>query len=272
MTNWRSDRIDTNGIRLHYMRTGGDRPPLILAHGFTDASLCWTPVAEALSATYDVIMVDARGHGHSDGPEQGYRLTDLAADLAGVITGLSLHRPAILGHSMGGATTLALAGTYPELPGVILIEDAGLVNMTSSQTPADQERYARMRNGIIELKRKTRDELIAGIRANAPGWSEAERGPWAEAKLRFSLYALKRIGAGVADAQAVLGRITCPALLLTADPERGAIVTEAEAKVMRELIPQLRVIHIPGAGHNIRREQFAHYIDLVSAFLSETVS
>jgi len=67
-----------------------------------------------LEADYDVIMVDARGHGRSDGPEQGYGSAEHAGDLASVITGLGLHRPAVLGHSMGAATTLVLAGTYPD--------------------------------------------------------------------------------------------------------------------------------------------------------------
>src|SRR3712207_7199210 len=44
-----------------------------------------------------------------------------AADLQGVISTLGLQRPAIMGHSMGGATTYALAGLYPDVPGVIII-------------------------------------------------------------------------------------------------------------------------------------------------------
>ena len=39
---WRSGYVETNGIRLHYTRTGGDKPPLVLAHGVTDAGPCWT--------------------------------------------------------------------------------------------------------------------------------------------------------------------------------------------------------------------------------------
>lgn len=129
MINWTANKIATNGVTLHYTRTGsnmgGDKPPVILAHGFSDDGLCWTPVAEVLEADYDVIMVDARGHGRSDAPEQGYGPIEMAADLAGVITGLGLHKPAVLGHSMGGSTTMALAGLYPDIPGAILIEDSG---------------------------------------------------------------------------------------------------------------------------------------------------
>ena len=60
MSNWQSGFVETNGIRMHYTRTGGDRPPVVLAHGFSDDGLCWTPVARAREADYDVIMRDAR--------------------------------------------------------------------------------------------------------------------------------------------------------------------------------------------------------------------
>ena len=59
MTHWQSGDIAVNGLKLHYTRTGGAKPPVVLAHGFSDDGLCWTPVAEALEADYDVVMVDA---------------------------------------------------------------------------------------------------------------------------------------------------------------------------------------------------------------------
>ena len=70
MTGWQSGFIPTNGIHVHYTRTGGDKPLVVLAHGFSDDGLCWTPVAQLLEADYDVTMVDARYHGRSDAPEQ----------------------------------------------------------------------------------------------------------------------------------------------------------------------------------------------------------
>lgn len=49
MNAWRSDFVETNGLKLHYTRTGANsgKPPVVLAHGFSDDGLCWTPVAEA---------------------------------------------------------------------------------------------------------------------------------------------------------------------------------------------------------------------------------
>jgi pimeloyl-ACP methyl ester carboxylesterase len=126
-----------------------------------------------------------------------------------------------------------------------------------------------MRAWITDLKRKTGEELIAEQRAQTPGWSEAELRPWADSKLRLSPNVLNRSDAATVDWPALLPRITCPALLITADPSQGAIVTEENAAALQALVPQLRVAHVAAAGHSIRRDQFARYMDIVRAFLVE---
>jgi pimeloyl-ACP methyl ester carboxylesterase len=270
MTTWQGGDVEAQNVRLHYTRTGGDRPPLVLAHGVTDDGLCWTPVAEALAAEYDVIMVDARGHGRSSAPEQGYGPAEQAEDLRAVIAALGLERPAILGHSMGAATTLVLAGTYPDVPGKILLEDPPAWWMPApAQAPAGQDPAAGMRAWMLGLKSKTRDELIAQQRAETPGWSEAELGPWADAKLMVSPNVAGVFGGASAsvDWAALLPRITCPALLITGDPPQGAIVTREQAGALNALVPQLEVAHIARSGHNIRRDQFERFLEVVRAFL-----
>jgi N-formylmaleamate deformylase len=270
---WQSGFVEANGIRLHYTRTGGDKPPLVLAHGVTDDGLCWSPVAEALAAEHDAIMVDARGHGRSDAPERSYGPAEQADDLGGVIMSLGLDRPAVLGHSMGAATALVLAGVYPDLPGAILLEDPPAWWTDRIDLPGERERRARMKEQASGQKQKTREELIAGQRAEQPGWSDAELEPWADAKQRFSPNVLtvydQDNGANI-DWRTLLARITCPALLITADPERGAIINEESAVALKALVPHLEIANIPGAGHNIRRDQFARYMDVIGAFLSES--
>ena len=90
------------------------------------------------------------------------------------------------------------------------------------------------------------------------GWPEVELGPWADAKLQFNLRA--------AQFHPTNG-ITCPALLITADLDRGAIVRPEMAAAMQQQMSQLQIAHIPGAGHSIRREQFDRYIAVVRSFL-----
>lgn len=270
MPSWKSGDIEVDGLRLHYTRTGSDdnaKPPVVLAHGYTDDGLCWTPVAQALEADYDLIMVDARSHGQSDAVRAAYGIQDLASDLCGVIRGLGLHRPAVLGHSMGGRTTLALAGLYPDVPGAILLEDADALGIAALTPQADEERRARTRADLKALQYKTRDELIMIMRGQQ-SWPAAEYAAWADARSRLRLDGLNLLNSGV-DWPVVLRNIICPALLIIADPERGGMITQERAAEMRSLIPGLRVAHIAGAGHSIHRERPEHFIATVRDFLAE---
>ncbi len=115
--------VKTNGITLHYTRTGGDKPPIVLCHGIMDSGACWPRVAPVLSQTHDLIMLDARGHGLSDAPASGYTWQALAEDLAGAITALALTRPGIIGHSMGAGTAAVVAARYPDRVGFLVLED-----------------------------------------------------------------------------------------------------------------------------------------------------
>ena len=273
MGEWSSGYVEANGPRLHYTRTGGAKPPVVLAHGLSDDGLCWTPVAEALASEYDLVMVDARGHGRSDAPDQGYGPDTQATDLAGVITALGLRRPAVLGHSMGASTALVLAGTRPDLPGAILLEDPPAWWAAHSEAPSDVEEWGvELRAWLAAIKRKTRVELIAAQRAASPGWDEAELDPWADAKARLGCQVIgafdRRPDVGI-DWPATLGRIACPALLITADSALGAGVTEENGDELRTLVPGLRVAHIPGAGHNVRRDRFAPFMGAVLPFLAD---
>jgi pimeloyl-ACP methyl ester carboxylesterase len=257
-----------NGMRLHYTRTGGNKPPVVLAHGFSDDGLCWTPVAEVLEPDYDVIMVDARGHGRSEAPEQGYNMADMAGDLRGVIAALGLHRPPVIGHSMGGGTTLALAGLYPDVPGAILLEDAAPLGLAAMRMPHDPNRHKRIMERITRFQSMSREQLMAEQHAATPAWSESILPLWADAQLRLSPKTVNFDPTVAVDWPVALKRITCPALLIAADPDRGGMISEESVAVFKSFVPQLRVITIKGAGHCVRYEQFDRYIDIVRGFLA----
>lgn len=268
---WQSGEITANGLRIHFTRTGGNKPTVVLSHGITDDGLCWTPIAEALEVDYDLVMVDARGHGASEAANEGLGPSDQAEDLAGVVKGLELHKPILMGHSMGAVTTLVMAGKYPELAGAIVLEDPPDWWMPEKTAqPEDNERFKMMGIWLSELRKLPREEIIAQQRKAAPRWSEGELGPWADAKLRFNLGVLGAFGASPAasvDWGKIVSRIKCPALLITADTSMGAIVSRESAEVLQAKIPQLQIAHIPEAGHNIRREQRERYLDAIKKFL-----
>ena len=90
MTRLMSGVCEAESISSHYLRTGGDKPPLILLHGLTGNGACWTALARSLANEYDVVMPDARGHGQSSTPLHGFRYEDHARDVMALIHGLGL--------------------------------------------------------------------------------------------------------------------------------------------------------------------------------------
>jgi predicted dehydrogenase/pimeloyl-ACP methyl ester carboxylesterase len=272
MTTWPAADVAANGIRIHYHRTGGDKPPIVLCHGFSDNGLCWTPVVRVLEPDYDVIMMDARGHGLSEAPEEGYTTEDRADDLAGLIRALGLERPAVLGHSMGASTAANAAARYPDLIGKLLLEDPAWRDEPRTGPVAEGRRawLEEWRSKLVAQKGKSRAALMAECRVQSPTWAEAELGPWAESKQRLSLNVFRGFDVPPAPWQDTAAKIACPTLLITADTERGAIVTPEAAEQATRLNACIRVAAIEGAGHNIRREAFEAYMAAVKGFLAES--
>lgn len=90
MSKWSDGYVNSNGLRIHYYRTGGNKPPVIINHGANDDGLCWTRIAKKLEKDYDVILPDARGHGKSGSGKGDYSTKARTADLAGLIQELNL--------------------------------------------------------------------------------------------------------------------------------------------------------------------------------------
>ncbi|MEZ4662616.1 MAG: alpha/beta hydrolase [Caldilineaceae bacterium] len=263
MTDWASNTVQTNGITLHYQRTGGAKPPVVLCHGFSDCHVAWTRTAQALEDAFDLIIVDARGHGYSDKPESGYRSTDHAADIAGLIAALGLGQPALIGHSMGAATVAQLAADYPQLTRRIVLEDPPW-----RETPAmPGNRGAQMQELVAMYQRMTREEIAEYGRGNTPTWDDEELWLWTLGKTLVSPRVVQDTSRLLTDWRTVVPKISCPTLLVTADPARGGIVTPETAAELTSKHPNIGVAYIDGAGHNVRRDQFAAYMTAVQPFL-----
>jgi pimeloyl-ACP methyl ester carboxylesterase len=262
MADWQSGYVQANGIKVRYTRTGGDRPPLVLNHGSTDNGLCWTPLAQALEADYDVVMPDARGHGLTDAPEDGYDVATRAADLAGLVEALKLERPVVGGHSMGASTSLCFAAEYADKLRAAILEDGGV------RLPGTVPARRGTPGAALDYKEMTREQLIEHARQAHPTWAEAELGPWADSKLQVSP---RHVGAPRTqlDFRELLPRVRVPILLITADPELGGGVTPEAAAEAKRLHPSTTVVRLSPAGHNVRREQFGRFVEAVRAFLKE---
>jgi pimeloyl-ACP methyl ester carboxylesterase len=106
-----------HGVRIHY-QVEGQGPPLVIQHGFTDSMATWYELGyvDMLKPDYRLILIDARGHGHSEKPydPDAYSTTVMVGDVLAVLDAVRTPRAHYLGYSMGGWIGFGLAKYAPE--------------------------------------------------------------------------------------------------------------------------------------------------------------
>ncbi len=224
---WSEGDIFANSIHQHYYRTGGEKPPLLLLHGFNEYGLTWLRVAKELERDYDIIMLDARGHGHSDGITSGFSTPLLVEDVVSVMYELKLDRPCIIGLSQGGTTVLHLAATYPQLVHSFILEGWGDENQPASFT--NSEGYLAWYNSWLAWLEQLRtmnhqERIISALPQLLPTmggsiWPEEEYVPMVEAYALFDLNLARnsmKLWSSIErdNTNELLKRVTCPALIM----------------------------------------------------------
>ena len=260
MTGWSSAICQTNGINIHYTRTGGNKPPVILLHGLAANGLCWTPLARALDADYDVIMPDARGHGQSSVPEHGYRYQDHANDVTGLIKALGLPAPFLLGHSMGGMTAALVAASSPKLLSGLILADPTFLSAKVQREVRDSD-VADQHRRILTT---SLDEVLAEARVRHPRRSVEISELSARARLQTSMSAFDVLTPPNPDYRQLSHALEVPVLLVLGD---AGVVTPAVAAELQQLNPRFQVEQIQGAGHALHYDQPERFAVVVRSFL-----
>jgi pimeloyl-ACP methyl ester carboxylesterase len=89
--------------------------PIVLIHCFTCAINWWDGVMPRLAAAHRVVAIDLLGHGGSEKPSSGYSIENQADLVAGVLGHLGVRDAEVVGHSLGGPISIALAEQAPQL-------------------------------------------------------------------------------------------------------------------------------------------------------------
>ncbi len=273
MALWQDGDVAIEEGKLHYYRTGGNKPPLILLHGITDSGLCWTRVAESLESEFDIIMPDARGHGLSaDFPPTKFTLKDMAIDLIKIIQKLGLKELTIMGHSMGARVAAYICAAAPPLTKRLILEDPEwgekVFNLTHEERLAKAEN---LRNRIRAWRNMTPQQLVVEFRrGQSINWHRTEYATWGDAKTQVSPNAVGVLQADMLPLTEIVPKICCPTLLLTGDADMGAKIDAQSAKAIAQMNPKIQLVHIAGAGHDIHRDKFDAYMQAVKEFISKS--
>ncbi|KAH6634912.1 Alpha/Beta hydrolase protein [Chaetomium sp. MPI-SDFR-AT-0129] len=106
--------LTQDGVRLQYNQSGPlDGQNIVFIHGWRQTAAQWQKQVDYFSnASFRVTTYDMRGHGESEKPTFGYRVSRLAADLNDLLRQLKLTNVTLVGHSMGCSVAWAWWDQY----------------------------------------------------------------------------------------------------------------------------------------------------------------
>jgi pimeloyl-ACP methyl ester carboxylesterase len=116
--------LDLPGGELQ-VRESGPRSgtPIVLVHCFSCAMDWWDGMLPMLERKHRVIAVDLLGHGGSEKPGSGYTPENQAQMVSEALKRLHVRHAEVVGHSLGGAVTVALAQEHFQLVSRAVIID-----------------------------------------------------------------------------------------------------------------------------------------------------
>lgn len=274
---WQSGAIElADGARIHYTRTGGDKPVLLLLHGLQGNGLMWLRTAQALEAIYDVVMPDFRGHGQSSRIETDWSVQMLVEDMLALMHALDLERPYIVGHSLGADVAGRVAAVTAARAVVLVDPPLGNVAAALAIDPDNPPPWMQAFMEMLQaLRGQTHaEQLQTGLRLLPPGapvWDEEDYVSFVEAQAQFDLK-IHRYTTSMdylCEMPEVIAQINCPLLLLTARPAMPGINIDELVAVWQQHWQNGQHVHFSDSGHFIPAEQFDRFIDVLTSFLSE---
>jgi N-formylmaleamate deformylase len=262
--------VEANGLRHHVLRYGapGARD-LLLLPGITSPAATADFLAVLLADLgFRVTVPDVRGRGQSDrAPSGGYRLTDYAADVAGLVDALELRTPVLLGHSMGARIAAAHAVLHTPA-------DHGLLVLVDPPTSGPgRGPYPTSRASFLEQLHEAQAGTDAdAVRRFYPHWPERELQLRAEVLASCDETAVLETHEGfqTEDFFRYWAELTPPAVLVRGGD--SPVVPLAAVADLRRSQPGIEIHTVPRAGHMVPWDNLPGFLDVVRPHLLAHVS
>ena len=242
----------------------GPRPPLLIVHGLYGSARNWGVIAKRLSAERQVIAVDLRNHGDS-GWTDTHSYPEMAEDLAKVIDAHG-GRADVVGHSMGGKTSMVLALAHPERVDRLVIADIAPVAYDHTQI---QFIEAMRRVDLAKVQKRSDADAQLALSIDDPSLRSffTQSLDLKERRWTLNLDTLAKEMPRILSFPEVSGQFDGPTLFLTGN--ESTYVTREHRDTIRALFPTARFAGIPGAGHWLHAEKPREFEAAVRIFLDQ---
>jgi pimeloyl-ACP methyl ester carboxylesterase len=274
--------VRDDGVRIVSDRLGDPAAPaVVFLHGGGQTRRSWGRAAAAVAQRgWQAVTVDFRGHGESDWSDEGdYRVVTFAGDVAAVLSTLP-PRPVLVGASLGGFTSMLLAGELARHT----VRAVVLVDIVPDMDPSGASRihdfmHDRMTSGFDSLEEVA--DAVAAYNPHRPRPTDLDglRGNLRERDGRFFWHwdpkfidgtsALPPIEVTEVDRchTAVEAILADGVPMLLVRGQMSDLVTEDRAQAFLTRFPAVDFVDVGGAGHMVAGDRNDHFADAVVEFL-----
>lgn len=258
---------ENDGIRLHYEVHGSGAETVVLIPGLGLSGPAWGPVTELFQQrSYRVLVVEPRGSGDSDTPDEQYTGETVASDLLTVLDAASVDEAHLVGLSMGGMISQDLVLRVPDrVKSLVLLSTFGSPDQWFTRLFRFRKDLIR-EMGILEHFRvylmfvfspfafRNIPDQIARIET-----SLQQRPPNTAAYLRQIDYCLEH------DVSRELGRVQTPTLVVTGSHD--ALTPVPLGKELADAIPDADYRQFEGASHGLWLEYSEELVNTCDEFI-----
>jgi 3-oxoadipate enol-lactonase len=259
--------VNNEGTSIYY-ETYGRGVPIVFLHPFSTNGYIWYFQIFPLAQTNQCVIIDERGHGRSDKPQQGYAIAKMAKDVTAVLDALAIDAAVLVGNSIGGMIAMQCSLDYPDrvLGNVIVSSVTGLTqHMPAEAQAAFQQDYEgaflRLFEGAVSPKTKQeRGEILDLLQAQF----------MVEANFPRHVFTSSRQdpeGVFNWDITDRLKDIHQPTLVLAGEADQ-ALPIEVN-KILAENIPGAELRVIKDVGHFYQLEKPREFTDVVRQFATK---
>jgi 3-oxoadipate enol-lactonase len=235
---------EVNGQRIRFEDSGGEGPPVILAHGFLMDREMFAPQVQALADEFRVITWDERGFGETEFDGKPFTYWDSARDCLGLLDHLGIEQAVVGGMSQGGFLSLRAALLAPERVRALVLIDTQAGVEDPERLPAYREmQQTWLQAGPIEPLTDAISDLIIGDPELNAVWIEKWRALPRAAMDEPCNCLFERD-----DISNRLGEINCPAIVFHGTADKS-IEMELAEQLSAGLSGSDGVVVIEGAPH-----------------------